>query len=122
MTVQAERYGPCILYPSKIHLRESSNYRTVGVKPYTICDRKVSSIRQTTDLRYKSFVWWKLAKSSRGGNQNEMTYTQRGVEYHCKSRESSGWKGTTAGTITDTNGKTYYARVYQATQTLNCGG
>lgn len=122
LSTQAVKYGPCTLYPSKIYLRASSNYGAVGAKPYTKCTRKVSSIRHTTDLRYKSFVWWKLAKSKRGGNQNERNYTQRSVEYYCKSKEKSGWKGTTGGTITDTNGKTYYARVYQSTQSLKCGG
>lgn len=122
ISTQAVKNGPCTLYPSRVYLRASSNYRAVGAKPYTKCTHKVSSIRHDTDLRYKSFIWWRLAKSKRGGNQNERNYTQRSVQYKCKSKEKSKWKGTTKGTVIDTNGKTYYARVYQSTRSLKCGG
>lgn len=115
------RYGPCTLYPSVMYLRASSNYGAVGSKPYTRCTVAVSSIKHKTDVRYKSFIWWRLATSKSGGNYGTASYTQKNVEYYCKSRESTAWSGTTLGTIVY-GGRTYYARVYQPVKTLNCGG
>ncbi len=116
------KYGPCVLYPSVVYLRKSSSYRDVGTKPYTKCDVAVTSIRHSTDLRYKSFIWWKKAgDTTTGGNSAASSYTQRNVGYRCVSDESTGWSGTTAGTIVYA-GKTYYARVYQPVKTLDCGG
>lgn len=115
------RYGPCTLYPSVMYLRKSSNYGAVGAKPYTRCSVPVSSIRHSTDLRYKSFIWWRKATTKTGGNSGVASYTQRNVEYYCVSKESTGWSGTTAGTISY-GGKNYYARVYQPVKTLACGG
>ncbi len=116
------RYGPCVLNPSVMYLRESSNYEAVGTKPYTTCTVPVTSIRHSTDLRYKSFIWWKKAGSTHtGGNSGVASYTQKSVEYYCKSSEKTGWSGTTAGTIVYA-GRTYYARVYQTATTLSCGG
>lgn len=117
----AVSYGPCTLYPSVMYLRKSSNYSNVGTKPYTRCEVPVSSIRHSTDLRYKSFIWWRKATTKTGGNSGVASYTQKNVEYRCVSSESTGWSGTTAGTIVY-GGRTYYARVYQAVKTLDCGG
>lgn len=115
------QYGPCTLYPSVMYLRKSSNYRNVGTKPYTKCEVPVSSSNHSTDLRYKSFIWWRKATTKSGGNTGVASYTQRNVEYRCVSNESTGWSGTTAGTISY-GGKKYYARVYQPVKTLACGG
>ena len=115
------RYGPCTLYPSTVYLRASSNYGAVGAKPYTKCTVPVTSIKHSTDLRYKSFIWWRLATTKTGGNYGVASYTQKNVEYYCKSKEQSGWSGTTLGTIVY-GGRTYYARVYQAAVSLSCGG
>lgn len=115
-------FGPCTLYPSVMYLRASSNYGAVGTKPYTRCEVPVTSIRHSTDMRYKSFIWWRKAGTTKtGGNSGVASYTQRNVEYYCVSRESTAWTGTTAGTIVY-RGKTYYARVYQPVKTLACGG
>ena len=115
------RFGPCVLYPSVVYLRASSNYGAVGTKPYTQCSVLVSSIRHSTDLRYTSFIWWRLATTKTGGNSGVASYTQRNVEYYCVSKESTGWSGTTLGTIVY-GGRTYDARVYQPVKTLACGG
>lgn len=121
-TAARVKYGPCWLYPTPTYLRTSSNKRNVGAKPHTKCTVPVTSIRQASDLRYKSFIWWKKAgKTHHGHNSGEKSYTQRNVEYRCVSREKSGWSGTTAGTIVY-HGKTYYARVYFPRRPLNCGG
>lgn len=114
-------YGPCVLYPSTVYLRASSNYGAVGSKPYTQCSVPVNSIRHSTDLRYKSFIWWRLATTKTGGNSGVASYTQKNVEYYCVSKESTGWSGTTLGTMVYL-GRTYYARVYQPVKTLACGG
>lgn len=115
-------FGPCTLYPSVMYLRKSTGYRGVGTKPYTKCDYAVASIHHDTDLRYKSFIWWRKAKSKDGGNRGVASYTQKNIEYTCVSSESTAWTGTTAGTIVTNAGRTYYARVYQPVKTLDCGG
>ncbi|MFV0463015.1 MAG: hypothetical protein ACK5MP_07485 [Nostocoides sp.] len=115
------RFGPCTLYPADIHLRASSNYGAVGVKPYTKCTVPVSSIKHSTDLRYKSFIWWRLATTKTGGNYGVASHTQKNAEYFCKSKEKTCWSGTTLGTIVY-GGRTYYARAYQTAVSLSCGG
>lgn len=80
------------------------------------------SAHHDIELRYKSFIWWRKAKSRSGGNRGVASYTQRNIEYTCVSSEETGWTGTTAGTIVTNAGKTYYARVYQPVKTLDCGG
>ncbi|MGH3501842.1 MAG: hypothetical protein ACRDQA_13305 [Nocardioidaceae bacterium] len=88
------RFGPCWLHPTPTYLRTSSNKRNVGAKPYTTCSVPVTSIRHASDLRYKSFIWWKKAgKTHYGQNFGEKSYTQRNVEYRCVSKEESGWSG-----------------------------
>lgn len=116
------KYGPCTLYPTPTYLRTSSKKKNVGAKPRTECSVPVSSIHHASDLRYKSFIWWKKAGSTHtGGNQNESKYEQKNVEYRCVSSEQTGWSGTTAGTIVY-GGKKYYARVYFTEESLKCGG
>ena len=110
-----------MLNPSVIYLRASADYEAVGTKPYTTCSVPVTSIRHSTDLRYKSFIWWRLATTKTGGNSGVASYTQKNVEYFCKSSESTGWSGTTSGTMVYV-GRTYHARVYQTARTLSCGG
>lgn len=121
ITASSVNFGPCTLYPSVIHLRKSSNFGAVGVKPYTYCSVPVASIHHTTDLRYKSFIWWALAGTYRGGNYGEAAYLQRKVEYPCVSSETTWWGATTLGKIVY-GGETYYARVYPPREQLNCGG
>ncbi|MGP5397407.1 hypothetical protein [Arthrobacter rhombi] len=113
------RFGPCVLHPANIHPRKSSNRNAVGVKPYTKCSAQVSSIRHSTDLRYKKLLWWKKAGTYTGGNVREKSYTQRDIAYRCKGKAKTTWSGTTAGTIRY-NGRTYYARVYQTPQKIAC--
>lgn len=118
----AVNFGPCVLKPTKVYLRTSSGKKNVGVKPVTTCSVPVTSITHATDLRYKSFIWWKKAgKTLTGGNRGVASYTQKTAEYKCVSTEKTGWSGTTLGTIVF-RGKTYYARVYHISQSLACGG
>lgn len=82
----------------------------------------VTSIHQDSDLRYKSFIWWKKAGPTiGGGNTGEKSYEQRNVEYRCVSSEKTGWTGTTSGRIVYRS-RTYYARVYFTESSLVCGG
>lgn len=116
------RYGPCTLYPTPTYLRTSSDRKNVGAKPRTVCSVPVTSISHASDLRYKSFIWWKKAGSTHtGGNRGVAKYEQTNVEYRCVRSEQTGWTGTTAGTIVY-GGKTYYARVYFDERSLACGG
>lgn len=119
MATLGVRFGPCVLYPTKVYLRTSGNKKVVGSKPYTKCSVRVSSIRHSTDLRHKKLLWWKKAGTDKGGNTWEKTYTQKNVGYGCKGKSSTTWAGTTLGTIRY-NGRTYYARVYQAARKLPC--
>ncbi|MHA6802970.1 hypothetical protein ACVGV0_06085 [Salinifilum ghardaiensis] len=81
----------------------------------------MTSIRHDTDLRYKWWLWWWLADSYPGpGNRGAKRYEQKNVEYPCDGTDSTTWAGTTLGTIVY-GGDTYYARVYQTPQDLECG-
>lgn len=116
------RFGPCTLYPTKTYLRTSSGKSKVGAKPVTKCTTAVTSIKHASDLRYKSFIWWRKAGPTfTGGNSKVASYEQRNIEYKCVSKERTGWSGTTLGTIV-WKGKTYYARVYFTENSLACGG
>ncbi|WP_288799731.1 hypothetical protein [uncultured Arsenicicoccus sp.] len=116
------QYGPCTLYPTPTYLRTSSDRKNVGAKPRTVCSVPVTSINHASDLRYKSFIWWRKAGPTHtGGNRGVAKCEQKNVEYRCVSSEQTGWTGTTAGTIVYA-GKTYYARVYFDERSLACGG
>lgn len=116
------KYGPCKLYPRKVWLRTSSGRKDVGTKPRTECTKTVSSIRHSTDMRYKSFIWWKKAGTYKSGPaRGTKAHTSNNVGYRCKSGEKTWWAGTTLGTMVY-NGRTYYARVYTAKLRLPCGG
>lgn len=112
------RFGPCVLYPSPIRLRTSGK---VGTKPQTKCSVEVSSIHHSTDLRYKSFIWWKLKGTREANNSREQSLQQKNVEFSCDGDERTGWASTTLGTIVY-GGRTYYARVYPSNASLDCGG
>lgn len=115
-------YGPCTLNPSRPYLRKSSGYGAVGTKPKTTCYKYVTSIRHSTDLRYKSALWWRLADTDNSGPaRRSRAHVSKKVAYSCQSSEETGWAGATLGTIVY-GGKTYYARAYTAKATLNCGG
>ncbi|WP_456696064.1 hypothetical protein [Aeromicrobium sp. P5_D10] len=112
------KYGPCVLYPSPIRIRTDGN---VGTKPHTKCSTAVTAIAHKTDMRYKSFIWWKLRGSKPGGNRGQKSYYQKNVSFKCKSKEESWWGSTTLGEVRYGD-KTYYARVYPAHAKLKCGG
>lgn len=112
------KFGPCTLYPTPIRIRTSGR---VGTKPRTECTKLVDEIFHRTDMRYKSFIFWKLKGTKTGGNRAEKKYEQKTVEYKCVSTESTGWGSTTLGRV-DYAGDTYYARVYPARAELKCGG
>lgn len=113
-------YGPCVLYPSVVYLRKSSNYSAVGTKPYTKCSVWVEQIHHETTLKYKWGVWWRSKGPWKGTTYGSSTYTSLNVEYTCRSTEATTWAGTTWGRILY-RGNNYYARVYQAQARLNCG-
>ena len=117
LSAASVRYGPCTLHPSPI--RKRNGY--VRTKPHTKCTVSVTSIRHSTDLRYKSFIWWKLKGTKTASNRGVASLQQKNAQFKCVSSEKSGWGSTTAGTIVY-RGKTYYARVYPARVSLSCGG
>lgn len=115
-------YGPCTLTPSYAYLRKSSGRKAVGTKPKTTCSRYVTSIRHSTDMRYRSALWWILAGTVKTGPaRNSKAHLSKTVAVRCDGTESTGWVGATLGTIVYRN-KTYYARVYTKKATLACGG
>lgn len=117
-TAGSIKFGPCVLYPSPIRIRTSGR---VGTKPHTKCEKYVTSIHHSTDLRYKSFIWWKLKGTKKATGSRTRSLLQKNVEFSCDSSEKTQWASTTLGTIVY-NGRTYYARVYPARESLPCGG
>lgn len=49
-----KRYGPCTLYPAGFHTRKSAGYKYGGVKPVTVCTKKVTGIKMASQLRVKN--------------------------------------------------------------------
>lgn len=111
-------FGPCTLHPTPVRIRRD---RRVGTKPYTKCSTVVTSIRHSTDMRYKFLIWWRLKGTKRASNVNQLRLSQKNVAYTCDSKEKTAWGSTMLGTIVH-QGKTYYARIYPPRASLKCGG
>lgn len=121
-STMSTRYGPCTLKPSNMHLRRSYDYGAVGIKPVTSCTKFVTTIRHSVDFRYKSALWWRLAATKNTGPaRKSRAHTSWNLARYCKGGETTGWVGSTLGTIVYAH-KTYYARAYSPKATLNCGG
>jgi hypothetical protein len=114
-------YGPCVLYPSTVYLRQSSGYNDVGSKPYTLCSQPVQSIQHKTQLATRRLLlWWTVRSTDIGGNFGVASYTQRNVGFTCQSTSSKVWKSSTTGTIVS-GGRTYYATVFSPSKSVGCG-
>jgi hypothetical protein len=118
-TVDSVDFGPCVLSPSNVYLRKSSNYGAVGTKPVTTCSQPVTSISHTTELVYNWYLLKEIATTISGGNNGASSYTQKNVEYTCVGDTSTTWSATTLGTIVF-GGRTYYSRVYTNENELKC--
>lgn len=122
-TTLAAEPGPCELYPSVVHQRESGNYEIVGNKPYTKCTVAVTSINQQTQM-YKTalagIASLPQGKTFPGGNRGEKSYTQQNVEVKCANTKSTTWFAEVAGTVVY-DGKTYVTDVETRDDTYPCG-
>jgi hypothetical protein len=112
----------CTLYPSRTHLRKSGGYGTVGAKPYTRCNSRVSRISQESTL---FIVEWAglvhkpmLTKSS--ANQGQQNLTQTNLAWTCKNSNNSIFRQETRGTTT-VGTKNYYSLVTTIKDTWGCG-
>lgn len=115
----AASFGPCVLYPSVIYFRTSSNLGALGFKPYTKCSSAVTSIHHESTLRYEYFGLWLVAQNKTGGNYGVASYTQRNIEYYCVGTIPTDFGGTTLGTVVYA-GHTYYSRVYTERVEKDC--
>ena len=115
-----KEYGPCTLKLDNIHFRKSGNWGTIGFKAHTNCRVPVSSIKHSSDLRYKYYTAWRLALSGvHASAYNTNTLTQKNVAFTCNGKVDTRFIGVTLGTIVY-HGKTYYARSYSSVANLPC--
>lgn len=115
-----KEYGPCTLKLDNIHFRKSGGWGTIGFKAHTNCRVPVSSIKHSSDLRYKYYTAWKLALSGvHASAYNTNTLTQKNVAFTCNGKVDTRFIGVTLGTIVY-HGKTYYARSYSSVANLPC--
>lgn len=118
--LSAAKYGPCWLYPHKVHTRKSGNWGTVGAKPETDCKEPVSVIRHETTVRYAWYLWWLQAGRTHVETDTNSTWFQSlELEYKCRGKGMTTRTGTTLGTIVF-HGHRYYARVYHGVRDLDC--
>ncbi|AIN83099.1 hypothetical protein HMPREF2651_03660 [Corynebacterium sp. HMSC063A05] len=115
-----KEYGPCTLWLDYIHLRKSGNWGTIGFKPHTKCSVPVTSIKHSSDLRYKYYTAWRLALSGvRDSAYNTNRLDQNNIAFTCNGKVDTRFIGVTLGTIVY-RGKTYYARSYSEVANLPC--
>lgn len=126
-TMAKVNYGPCKIVAAGFHARESGNYETGGFKSTTYCTQKVSSIKHSSQARFKRLAWWvkggpEISESTtkiKPGKYKKISYptlfTQKNHQFSCKSSKRTTWSGRTLGTIVY-KGKTYYADAYAPVQ------
>lgn len=139
MSAQAAsaRFGPCKLYPESFHTRDSGNHDYGGVKPVTVCTKKVTGIKMASQLRYKNALMWvktgiqvtqtAQAKDLKVGKYKykdkkdwAVKFQQKNMNYLCKGKKKHNWSASTIGRLRY-KGHTYWARVYASPRSANCG-
>ena len=120
-----KRYGPCTLHPGGFYTRESLGYEYGGVKPVTVCTKKVTGIKMASHLRVKNGLMWVKAgievpqtandKDLRTGGKYKKKYytvkfTQTNMKYKCKGTKKHNWSASSIGRLRY-QGRTLWARV-----------
>lgn len=130
------RFGPCVLYPESFHTRKSSGHKYGGVKPVTVCTKKVTGIKMASQLRYKNALMWvktgiqvpetasdkdlKAGKYRYKKKDWVVKFQQKNMEYKCKGTKSHNWSSSTIGRLRY-QGRTLWARVYATPISAQCG-
>ncbi|UZD63018.1 hypothetical protein [Brevibacterium sp. JSBI002] len=130
------RFGPCVLYPESFHTRKSSGHKHGGVKPVTVCTKKVTGIKMASQLRYKNALMWvktgiqvPQAATDKDLKPGEFRYKrknwvvkfqQTNMEYKCEGTKSHKWSASTIGRLRH-QGRTLWARVYASPISAECG-
>ena len=113
----------CTLHPSKVHVRtKSGEKKNVGAKPYTNCDKAVSTIKQWSTLyivEWAGTYYRPMLTDVYAVNNTQKTLNQQNVQYFCKNNNNSLYMQTTKGEII-INTK-YYSVVSSELTPLACG-
>lgn len=138
MSAQAAsaRFGPCVLYPESFHTRESGGHDYGGVKPVTVCTKKVTGIKMASQPRYKNTLIWvktgvqvpqtaqkkdlKVGKYPYKGKTWAVKFQQKNMNYLCKGKKKHSWSASTIGRLRY-QGRTLWARVYATPRGVDCG-
>ncbi|MGP4968998.1 hypothetical protein ACTXJQ_17955 [Glutamicibacter ardleyensis] len=112
----------CKLFPSKTHLRKSGNYGTVGAKPYTVCNSRITSIKQSSTLYIVEWagMYSKPMMSRDSASRGEKTLTQKNLSWTCGNSNKSKFQQVTRGTTT-VGAKNYFSIVSTVKDTWACG-
>lgn len=122
ITTQAFDPYVCTLYPSVVHLRQSSGYGSVGAKPYTNClvapPSHISHSSVLYMVEWGGLSWIPMASRGQTG-YNTRSLTLTSLEF-CKNWNTSTFVQTTNGTSVQA-GRTYYSSVSTVKTPLSCG-
>lgn len=131
------RFGPCKLYPESFHTRDSGDHEYAGVKPVTVCTKKVTGIKMASQLRYRNALMWvktgvqvtqtaqtkdlKVGKYKYKDKKDwAVKFQQKNMNYLCKGSKKHNWSASTIGRLRY-QGRTLWARVYASPRSANCG-
>ena len=79
---------------------------------------------RNTNLFYRTTLfglWYPEFQAKSGSVSYSKQWTQRTIEYVCKSQKWEEWKGRTISTVTAMNGNVYAAQQHTQQFKVNCG-
>lgn len=112
--------------PMQMHVRQKSGQSVngkIGWKPTTLC-ATTPRIIGNTNLFYRTTLfglWYPEFQAKSGSVSYSKQWTQRTIEYVCKSQKWEEWKGRTISTVTAMNGNVYAAQQHTQQFKVNCG-
>lgn len=113
----------CTLYPSVVHPRTSAGKKSVGAKPYTSCKTgRPTIISQTSTLYIVEWAGLRYKQVDRktGTSRGVASLTQKNIEFHCKSNNTSRFQQETKGYSVQL-ARTYQSAVITPRVDLPCG-
>lgn len=101
----------------------SSKYGIIGWKPITKCQSAPVEISYDNIFFRHIFIfgWFPEASGAPGKVTLQTSFEQKNIEFHCRSKKTTKWKGRTQATLEATNGKKYIAQQYTQEYKTNCG-
>lgn len=117
----ASRDFDCEVSTESVHLRRSSNYKSIGAKPKTTCSRVVQLILHTTTLKYsRDGKWAAVLPQYSDSQQDSSIHISLGIEHPCMSTRQTMWTAETVSYVFD-RGQIYRGLARALPRTIACG-